>query len=156
MRSPRDHVPTALFERLVDETPKQPEEYRPLRAFDREHLRVSVLREVRWLLNTRCPLPESQLEDPRSTIDYGIPDLSGFSPADPEHQHRLARIVSRSIAAFEPRLQQVQATVVGPVDMERSLRLQISAILVVESVREPLSFFAIVRRGNEGVEVHED
>ena len=78
-------------------------------------------------------------------IDYGVPDVSLFFPRNPADQERLAAILSRAIAAFEPRLQQVRVNVEEITENERALRVRIDAGLVVESVTEPVSFQVLIQ-----------
>ncbi len=148
MISPKtnDIARATLFDRLVDLEPKSTEEFQPLRTFNRKDILASVRREVGALLNTRCPTPAHLLDErERTVIDYGMPDFSTFYPQNPDDQKRLALIISRAISACEPRLQQVRATVEELVENKRALRIRIDAVLVLESVTEPVSFPVIMR-----------
>jgi type VI secretion system protein ImpF len=130
-----------LLDRLVDTDPRSPAEPRPARTLDREGLRDSVRRELERLLNTRSSLPADRLESRELTvIDYGIPDLSAFSAGDPDDQRRLAAIVARTVAAFEPRLRDVKVAAGSFLAADRSLPLTLEATLVAESWSEPVSF----------------
>jgi type VI secretion system protein ImpF len=137
-----DHVRAPLFDRLVDLDPQSPGEPRPLRTLDRAGLRESVRRELERLLNTRSSLPVDRLEERQdlTVLEYGIPDLSAFSAGSPEDQKRLAAIVARTVAAFEPRLSEVRAVFerLGP--SGRSAELRVDAVLSFDEVREPVSF----------------
>jgi type VI secretion system protein ImpF len=135
-----------LFDRLVDLEPELSREPQPLRTFNKKELLASVRSEVGRLLNTRCPTPANlDGEQEQTVIDYGIPDFSSFYPQNPDDQRRLALVVSKAISAFEPRLQQVRATVEEVENDIRALRIRIDAVLVYESVREPVSFPVVVR-----------
>ena len=69
-------------------------------------LRRSIRRELSDLLNSRAPLPVWQLDQRiRTTIDYGVPDLSAFPSGSPTAMDQLARQVRDAIIAYEPRLQ---------------------------------------------------
>src|SRR5262249_11489369 len=70
--------------------------------------------------------------------------VSLFFPRNHADQERLAAILSRAIAAFEPRLQQIRVTVESITENERALWVRIDAGLVVESVTEPVSFQVLI------------
>ncbi len=137
-----DHVRAPLFDRLVDLDPRSPGEPRPLRTLDRAGLRESVRRELERLLNTRSSLPVDRLEErPDLTVlEYGIPDFSAFSAGRPEDQQRMARILARAIAAFEPRLHEVRAVFEELYDSGRAAAWRFDAVLIFDEVREPVSF----------------
>lgn len=144
-----------LFERLVDRQPREPAEPHPLRRLTRRELRESVRREVGWLLSTRCPIPIHRLDErERSVIDYGVPDFSTFSPHSQEDHRRLAQLLSRSIAAFEPRLRHVRVTVERYLEERKSLLVRLDAVLVVESVTEPIAFPVMIQHETGVTTVH--
>jgi len=135
-----------LFERLVADPDRwfgkpsrlDPE---PRRALDREGLRDSVRREVEALLNTRCPLPPAEaLSRPRTTLDYGMPELEPMRPAEADGRRYVELVVRQTIEVYEPRLRDVDVTVVDAGPGPFGLLVSISGHLVVEQVREPLSF----------------
>ena len=131
-----------LFERLEDRDPRAPEEPRPFRTHTSETLKESVRRELGWLLNTRCPIPADLMEArERTVINYGIPDLSLFAPESREDHRRLTRILSGTIATFEPRLREVRVTVEH--FTRKTLSVRIDAALHGEDVAEPVSFRTI-------------
>jgi len=136
------HVRAPLFDRLVDLDPHTPGEPRPLRTLDRRRLRESVRRELERLLNTRSSLPVHRLAQRQdlTVLEYGIPDLSAFSAGSPDDRARVAAVVARAVAAFEPRLRQVSVAVLELDDHQRSLSLRIDATLVAAEVAEPISF----------------
>ncbi len=147
MFSLKDPARAPLFERLVDEQPKSPDEFQPLRTFSIKGVLASVRREVGRLLNTRCPSPAHFVDAQAPTvIDYGIPDFSTFYPQSYEDGQRLTRFIVKAVSAFEPRLQEVRATVEEVLDNQMALRVRIDAVLVVEFVKEVVSFPVVVRR----------
>src|SRR5690349_10816528 len=88
-------APAPLFERLTDLDPGVDTEPQPLRVLSATMLRQSVERELDRLLNTRAPVAADQLERrERSTVDYGIPDLSLFGARDFDGESRLSRMVA--------------------------------------------------------------
>ncbi len=86
-------------------------------------------------------------------IDYGIPDLSDFSATNVEDHARLAAVIAKAVAAFEPRLREVRVAAGGYDETARSLTLEISGTLVVDAWREPVSFPTIlgIRNGETKV-----
>ena len=125
-----------LFERLTDLHPNERTERTPLRIFTLEQLGDSVRREVVRLLNTRCLARDRN----GSVLDYGLPDFSWMSAASVDDRRLLADTIARKVAAFEPRLMQVRVTLDRDPSDPRRLAGSIDALLVTESVREPVSF----------------
>lgn len=139
-----------LFERLVDENPAVQREAQPFRIYDVGGVRESVERELVRLLNTRCPLPASAVdEQDRTVIDYGVPDFAYMAASSGTDVQQLARILERAIAAYEPRLKEVHVSLEPASNNHAAVIGAITGILVVGSVREPVSFpvEAALRRG---------
>lgn len=147
----------SLIDRLVDLNPRSEGEARPLRTLSRKGLRDSIRRDLEWLLNSRTSLPAHLLDkqEELTIIDYGIPDFGSYSPANTDDQELLANRINRSISAFEPRLQDISVTVDHGMADEKTLRVTINAVLIFESVREPVSFQTILQRQTGIWEVHE-
>lgn len=135
-----------LFDRLVDENPSRKQEAVPLSTLDHAGLRQSVTRELGRILSTRCPISgDDALSRERTVIDYGLPDLEyGGRALLPEESRRLQRLVQKTIEAYEPRLQQVHVKIIRREDAATHAKLVVSltAMLVTDDVREPLSFEA--------------
>ncbi len=97
-----------LFERLVGPARSAMEsesDHGPPRMHGEQELLVSLRRELSDLLNTRAPLAIQELElRVRSTIDYGIPDLSAFPVGQNDAMERLAKHLADAIKVYEPRL----------------------------------------------------
>ena len=130
-----------LFERLTDRNPEQPREPRPLRTLSFPELLRSVRNEVARLLNTRGGYRVSELlGQPRSVLDYGATDLLWVNPYDPESLHTLSRLMEETIEAFEPRLRGVGVKIARFVQTESRMVLTVSATLITEQLREPVSF----------------
>jgi type VI secretion system protein ImpF len=107
------------------------------------------------MLNTRSSLPADRLDERTelTVLEYGIPDLSAFSAGSEEDLVRLSAIISRAVAAFEPRLRQVRVAGEGLAEGGRSLRLRIDAQLLVDEVAEPVSFPTLLGLRTGSVEV---
>jgi type VI secretion system lysozyme-like protein len=127
---------TPLFERLVDYQSHEPSQA-DLRVQNRQQLRESVRRELYRLLNTRCP---TRADRNGTVIDYGIPDFSWMSSSSGDDRQQLAEIIARKVAAFEPRLAHVRVMFDEEQTDPRAVEGTISAVLIVEAIREPVSF----------------
>lgn len=143
------HVRRPLFDRLVDDERHLAREARPRRTYSRAELRRSVRDELWRLFNTRVRLTNERLDAyPRTVIDYGIPDFGTISARNPADRDQLARRLEESIAAFEPRLQEVTVRLSPPGVDSELLSGEIEAMLVVESVREPVRFATTLTPGS--------
>jgi type VI secretion system lysozyme-like protein len=128
-------APVPLFDRLVDD------EAQPRRILDAAGLRASVAAELERLLNTRAPIAADQLaERPRSTIDYGLPDLSYFLSGAGMSRGELARLIEETIEAFEPRLLAPRAAISEAPERREALIVEISGKLAIGTVMQPVAF----------------
>lgn len=144
-----------LFDRLVDRDPWLRREVgRPQRTLDRRGLRESVRLELERLFNTRCPFPAHRLADrPRSVIDYGVPEVTGFSARNVEDRDRLAELFRRAVEAFEPRLQDVRIRLEPVPGDDLSLAGYVEGFLRTDGVPEPVSFLVAVETRTGKVEI---
>lgn len=146
MALPRDSKSTEgaralLFDRLVDLAPASQVEQQPLRVLTVDELRVSVQRELERLLNTRSPTPPEELEEKEWTVlDWGLADYSGWYTRSAPSQQRLARLIERTIRAFEPRLVDPDVTVELTDPNDRTLQVWIEGSIKVGTLLEPVSF----------------
>jgi type VI secretion system protein ImpF len=77
-----------------------------------EQLEASIARELSRLFNTRCRLAPSEMHRSTGTsIDYGIPDFSAFSPRHAEDRELIEHGLAQAIGFFEPRMRRVSVTV---------------------------------------------
>ncbi|HEX3683271.1 MAG TPA: type VI secretion system baseplate subunit TssE [Bryobacteraceae bacterium] len=141
-REPRPSRGSAapIFERLTSIGDPAREETRPLRSFDAAEAQESVRRELRRLLNTRA-LPVSVAAGDRlTTTEYGLPDFAHISPGDIQARNDLAALLTRTIEAFESRLQNVRVILEPHPSCPRSLTGAILANMVIGVIAEPVSF----------------
>ena len=104
-------------------------------------LEMSIGAELHRLLNTRCAASAAQLAGrTRGVLDYGLPDYSTLYTADLEQRHRLAALVRDTVAAFEPRLRDVQAEVEALPNSRHALKVAISGRVLLEGRLEPVHF----------------
>ncbi len=134
-------APALLFERLTDLDPAVDTEPQPLRILTPDELRQSVARELDRLLNTRAPVSADVLADrARSTVDYGIPDLSLFGPRDFDSETKLIEAVRRAVEAYEPRLANPRVRVERNVPTNDALTVHVDGDLRLGAMIEPISF----------------
>lgn len=138
-------TPAPLFERLTDLNPEISAESQPLTTLPPEALRASVLREIERLLNTRAPVAAPILQQRvRSTIDYGIPDLSVLGTRDFDSETKFADAVRQAIAAYEPRLADPSVRLSRSTRQNGGVVVQVGGELRLGSIREPVSFEIMV------------
>ena len=111
-----------------------------------EGLRASIARELRDLLNTRAPLPIDRLERRRrSTIDYGLPDLSAFPVGNHDAIARLGEHIRLAIATYEPRLANPVVAIGPDARSGRALAVTVSGMIATGPRRlAPVSFAMIL------------
>lgn len=132
-----------LFERLVDELSPDPQDPAPPadRLLDHEALRRSVGNELDLLFNTRAPVDAETLDRRRrSTLDYGIPDLSLYTAGDPDSMARLAEHLTSAVAVYEPRLIEPKVTVVTDPKRAGCLIAEVAGQLQLGDEIEPAGF----------------
>lgn len=98
---------------------------------------ASVLRELRRLLNSRSRLPlETFLDAPLTVLDYGIPDYSARSAQSEADRKLVASAIVRAVEAFEPRVADVEVTLVDGASGKSIALFRIAAsIRVAQTVR---------------------
>jgi len=75
-------------------------------------IRQSLERELFILLNTRSALTINDfLVHDLTVIDYGVPDFTTLSAQSEADRGRLADVLLKALAAFEPRLSRVEVAV---------------------------------------------
>lgn len=155
-------VRSSFLDRLID--------YEPRRSSDRtlsweesvRQFKVSVLRDLEWLLNTRRsvePGRELTPEVTNSIYNYGLPDIGSMGAASSETRKRLVRGVEELIRMFEPRLSNVRASLkeeAGGGTPE--LHILIHATLEMDPSPEQVAFDTVidVSTGRFSVEDQED
>ena len=144
-------APAPLFERLTDLQPDIAAEAQPLTMLSPEAVRESVLREIQRLLNTRAPVAAPVLERRiRSTIDYGIPDLSVLGTRDFDSETKFVNAIRQALEAYEPRLTAPSVRLARSTTQNAAVLVQVKGELHLGSIREPVSFeVAVDTKGPE-------
>lgn len=151
-------VQGSLLDRLTDFEPKSNVEGRIGYLESVRQFKNGLQRDLEWLLNTRrIPIaaPE-ELEDlQRSVYHYGLPDLTSVSRDSPEARDRLLRRVEDAIAAYEPRLANVNIVMM---EMEgeqhrRELRFHVQGTLLMDPTPEQVVFDTVLHFASGEYEV---
>lgn len=151
-------VTPSLLDRLIDYEPKESKESPKSRSANLRELKLSVRRDLEFLLNSRSfpdEIPESLEELNKSVALYGLPDFTRSNVKNPSEQIKLTEQLESAIRIFEPRLMDLQITLDPVNDIERSLRFRILAQLKVDPVPEPIAFDTILQMGSGEFEVKE-
>lgn len=127
-----------------------------MRTQTRTQLARSIIRDLEWLLNTRCTRRFDMGEEAgrRTVLDFGLDDFTHLAPASHDDRQIMARQIRQAIAAFEPRLQIRNLRIEPDPNHHRLLEVQFDAVLIAEDVREPVSFRAVVNSSEGTLQVH--
>ena len=138
---PQVRLQPSLLDRLTDEFPESEEESRDKRVLNLSQLRASVLRDIRWLLNTiNLEATQDLSAYPQvasSSVNFGIPDLAGTS-ASGTNEMMLERAVRRAILNFEPRILASSLNVIVQVSPDKMDRQALVFIIEGQLWARPL------------------
>ena len=102
-----ERLQPSLLDRLTDDRPEATQESREDRVLSTRQLRDGVLRDLAWLLNTGYLADVVDLtaypEVARSVVNYGMPDLSGWTASSVD-VGEVEQLVRQAIIDFEPRI----------------------------------------------------
>ena len=144
-------ITPSVLDRLIDYEPRSSTEAPKSQSTSLAELKLSVKRDLEWLLNTRqngVEIAETLEEVNQSLAVYGLPDLTSLSARNPNEQNRLAKALETALRVFEPRFINVKVSL-EPIDnTDRQLRFRIEAHLDVEPAPEPISFDTVLSVGS--------
>ena len=103
------------------------------RSVSDSELRDAVLKHLRTMCATR-------LGSSPSCPAFGVTDVSDLLHAFPDAAATMARSIKRTIEVFEPRLTNVRVTFLPRDELELVLRFEVTAQLVRDGGRVPISF----------------
>jgi type VI secretion system protein ImpF len=138
-----DHAQASLLDRLIDEDPGSSGESDQHRLLNARQVKAFVVRDLENLLNSRRPitqLPVQLRELNHSVATYGLKDFTAENTDSQKVRQLVRRDVEQTIARFEPRLKNVKVDLETGSKKERNLSFRISAMLVVDPIREPVAF----------------
>ena len=106
---PKERLQPSLLDRLSDDEPYKKVESREKRVLSFQKLKLSVVRDLEWLLNAGCLENTQDLnafpQIKQSVLNYGIPDFTGTTATNLD-AGTLEFMLRQRILAFEPRLLQ--------------------------------------------------
>ena len=151
----------SVFDRLLDDQPRNQHEVPPNRLQAIRQYKESVARDLEWLLNCRAMPWEPGPEFPElmsSLYMYGLQDFSNLSPVAPAHRDFLIRRVQRTIQEHEPRLTNINVTMPKDHDVKASLqmRFQVSALLLMDPAPEPVAYDTLLELSSGEYQVKGD
>jgi len=144
-------ITPSVLDRLIDYEPELSREPLASRSKSLRQLKDAVKRDLEQLLNTRQSgdwLPPDLKELNNSLAAYGLPDFTSFSVKSPSEQDRLRLALETALTTFEPRLEDINVTILQMGDLQRSLHFRIDARLRVEPAPEPVTFDAMLQLGS--------
>ncbi len=147
----------SLIDRLFDDEPDVSSEPLWRQSYTVRQLKEDVRRDLEALLNTRHTrrdLLEQGGELVKSTLTYGVQDVTSIGLEAKTEHGRLKAVVEDAIRRFEPRLTNLRVTV-SPVEsgIERTLHITVDAVLHVEPIAERVLFDSVVHASNGTWEV---
>lgn len=141
-------VRPSVLDRLMDDEPGLAADRHLTWAQSVERYKVSVLRDLEWLLNTRRIAEEApvELEELQASVyHFGVPDISSLSADAPRDRQRLAQRLKDAIRIHEPRLADVRIRIPerdeGP---NRLVRFVVEGTLRMEPNPEQVVFDTVL------------
>jgi type VI secretion system protein ImpF len=148
-REAEQNVTQSVLERLIDRELDTPTDPPITYAQSVRQLKLSLRRDLEWLLNTRRtpePAEKTHRELHQSLFNYGLPDVTSVSHETFSDREHLLRMVESTIATFEPRLKHIKVT---PLEAARGavhvLRFQIEGMLMMDPEPEHISFDTVLQ-----------
>lgn len=102
----QERLQPSLLDRLTDDEPGNPKESADRRVISLSQLKVSVLRDLTWLLNSIALLDSeaaAQMPAGTSVINFGLPPLAGHTASSVDIK-AVEELIATIIATYEPRL----------------------------------------------------
>lgn len=156
--SNRLRVTTSVFDRLLDDDPKSQREAPTSSHVALRDLKLSVRRDLEWLLNSRqsiVEVPETLEEVNRSVAVYGLPDVTGLSVTNQAERNKLVRSIEKALKVFDPRFKNPKVVLEQTTSTDRQLRFRIEAILDIDPAPERVVFDTVLQTGNGDFKVIE-
>lgn len=151
-------ITPSVLDRLLDFEPKQSQEAAKSRSKSLRELKLSVRRDLEWLLNTRCypeDVDEGLEEVLKSVVFFGLPDFTGVSAKSHVEQKKLTQAIENAIKYYEPRFIDLKVTLEPISNIDRLLRFRIEARLDIDPTPEPIAFDTVLQLGSGGFAVKE-
>lgn len=140
-------MPTVL-DRLFDDAVAQTQDHL-LRGLTLEQMKDSVARDIEALLNSRMALSDESLQPyPNardSVMSFGMSDFVGKSLERADDRTEVCLKIKQAISRHEPRLRDVNVTLVGSNTRMHAISFSVTAILLLDPAAEPISFDALLQ-----------
>ena len=157
---PEQTVTQSVLDRLIDREPASNSEAAPTRAQSVRQLKVSLRRDLEWLLNSRRT-PEAvggefeELE--KSLYNFGLPDVTTLSWDSSRDRARLARMIEQVLDTFEPRLSAIRVVAAeAAAGAQHVMRFQIEGMLDMDPSPEHISFDTLLQLSSGEYQVKGD
>ena len=157
---PEQTVTQSVLDRLIDREPASRSEAALTRAQSVRQLKVSLRRDLEWLLNSRRT-PEAvgiefeELE--KSLYNFGLPDVTSLSWDSARDRGRLARMIEQVLSTFEPRLSGIRVVAVAATaGAQHVMRFQIEGMLEMDPSPEHISFDTLLQLSSGEYQVKGD
>lgn len=146
MKREPQSLQTSILDRLIDREPEVSSESVQNRSLNIGQIKASVKRDLENLLNSRRIIiepPQSYRELIDSVYSYGLHDFTSKNPKSPSLKQQLRFELEKTISQFESRLKNVSIHFEEHSADKQSLKFRISALMVVEPIKEPVTFDTI-------------
>ncbi|HUJ90736.1 MAG TPA: type VI secretion system baseplate subunit TssE [Syntrophorhabdales bacterium] len=143
MKEKQESIQASILDRLIDREPQLSSESVQYRLLNFSQVKAAVIRDLENLLNTKSQImsvPAAYKEVNGSVFVYGLSDFTSHNPKSPSVRQVLRQNMEKTIMKFEPRLKNVNVQIEAPNEEVRTIRLRISALLVLDPVVEPVTF----------------
>ena len=143
MKEKQESIQASILDRLIDREPQLYSESVQYRLLNFSQIKAAVIRDLENLLNTKSQImsvPAAYKEVNGSVFVYGLSDFTSHNPKSPSVRQVLRQNIEKTIVKFEPRLKNVNVQIEAPNEEVRTIRLRISALLVLDPVAEPVTF----------------
>lgn len=148
-------VRQTVIDRLIDLEPAHAADAPLTWGESVRQLKLSLLRDLEWLLNTRRspePAPESSPEVYRSVFNFGLPDVTSMSSESDAVRARLQHYIEETIEIFEPRLMDVRVSIFRPSasaeSESRNMKFVVEGLLRMEPNPERVMFDTVLETGS--------
>jgi len=143
VKEKQENIQASILDRLIDRKPQLSSESVQYRLLNFNQIKAAVIRDLENLLNTKgqiMPVPAAYKEVNDSVFVYGLSDFTSHNPKSPSVRQLFRQNIEKAIVKFEPRLKNVNVQIEPPNEEVRTIRLRISALLVLDPVAEPVTF----------------
>lgn len=131
--TPQQGLQPSLLDRLIDADSSGTS---ILTGYNADQMYQAVLRDLEALLNTRQIRDPALMADPelsQSILTYGLPDFVSAESLSSTQRTEIGHAIRKVVERFEPRLKEVQVTLLSKDDeaLKQRLRFRVAARLNV-------------------------